>query len=81
MMEAASTSETSVNLYQATRRYNPEDSQVHSRCRENLTSYLKLHIFSLPKIVPKWDLLHLRFYYFAMRFHSQIEVTGSARNN
>jgi hypothetical protein len=25
MMEAASTSETSVNFYQTTRRYNPED--------------------------------------------------------
>jgi hypothetical protein len=28
MMEAASTSETLVNLYQATRRYNPEDSHL-----------------------------------------------------
>jgi hypothetical protein len=31
MMEAASTSETSVNLYQTTRRNNPEDSHfLHS---------------------------------------------------
>jgi hypothetical protein len=29
MMEAASTSETSVNFYQATRRNNPEDSHLH----------------------------------------------------
>jgi hypothetical protein len=28
MMEAASTYETSVNFYQTTRRYNPEDSQL-----------------------------------------------------
>jgi hypothetical protein len=35
MMEAASTSETSVNLYQSTRRYNPEDSHIHSHRREN----------------------------------------------
>jgi hypothetical protein len=28
MMEAARTSETSVNFYQATRRYNPEDSHL-----------------------------------------------------
>jgi hypothetical protein len=28
MMEAARTSETSVNFYQTTRRYNPEDSQL-----------------------------------------------------
>jgi hypothetical protein len=29
MMEAASTSETSVNFYQTTRRNNPEDSHLH----------------------------------------------------
>jgi hypothetical protein len=28
MMEAARSSETSVNLYQTTRRYNPEDSHL-----------------------------------------------------
>jgi hypothetical protein len=28
MMEAASTSEMSVNFYQTTRRYNPEDSHL-----------------------------------------------------
>jgi hypothetical protein len=34
MMEAASTSETLVNFYQTTRRYNPEDSHLHpsKRC-------------------------------------------------
>jgi hypothetical protein len=30
MMEAARTSETLVNFYQTTRRYNPEDSHLHS---------------------------------------------------
>jgi hypothetical protein len=30
MMEAAKTSETSVNFYQTRRRYNPEDSHLHS---------------------------------------------------
>jgi hypothetical protein len=39
MMEAASTSETSVNFFQATRRNNPEDSHLHTRRRENLKSY------------------------------------------
>jgi hypothetical protein len=39
VIEAASTSETSVNLYQTTRRYNPEDSHLHTRRRENLKSY------------------------------------------
>jgi hypothetical protein len=40
MMEAARTSETSVNFYQTTRRYNPEDSHRHTRRRENLKSIL-----------------------------------------
>jgi hypothetical protein len=39
MMEAANTSETSVNLYQTTRRNDPEDSHIHIRCRENLKSH------------------------------------------
>jgi hypothetical protein len=29
IMEAASTSETSANFYQTTRRNNPEDSRLH----------------------------------------------------
>jgi hypothetical protein len=40
MMEAASTSETSVNVYQTTRRKSPEDTYLHTRRRENLTSQL-----------------------------------------
>jgi hypothetical protein len=39
MMEAESTSETSVNLYQTTRRKNAEDSCLHSRRRENPKSH------------------------------------------
>jgi hypothetical protein len=38
MMEAANTSETSVNFYRTTRRNNPEDSHLHTRRRENLRS-------------------------------------------
>jgi hypothetical protein len=38
MLEAVSTSETSVNLYQTSRRNNPEDSYLHTRRRENLKS-------------------------------------------
>jgi hypothetical protein len=39
-MEAKSTSETSVNFYQTTRRYNPKDSRLCNRRRENLKSHL-----------------------------------------
>jgi hypothetical protein len=39
MMEAASTSETSVNYYQITRRNNPEDSHLHTHRCEKLRSH------------------------------------------
>jgi hypothetical protein len=39
MMEAARTSETLVNFYQITRCYNPEDSHLRTKLRENLKSY------------------------------------------
>jgi hypothetical protein len=39
MMEAASTSETLVNFYQTTWRYNPEDSHLRIRRLVNLKSY------------------------------------------
>jgi hypothetical protein len=42
MMEAARTSETLVNFYQTTRRYNPEDSHLRTHHRENLKSYNKV---------------------------------------
>jgi hypothetical protein len=38
-MEAASISGTSINLYQTTRRNNPGDSHLYTRCRENLKSH------------------------------------------
>jgi hypothetical protein len=38
MMETASTSETSRNFYQTTRRNNPEDSHLRTHRRENLKS-------------------------------------------
>jgi hypothetical protein len=36
--------ETSVNFYQTTRRYNPEDSHLYTRRRENLKSYFGWNI-------------------------------------
>jgi hypothetical protein len=39
MMEAVSTSETSVNIYQTAGRNIPEDSHLHTRRRENLKSH------------------------------------------
>jgi hypothetical protein len=38
-MEAAKTSETLVNFYQTIQHYNPEDSHLHTHCRENLKYY------------------------------------------
>jgi hypothetical protein len=40
MIEAVSTSETSVRFYQTTRRNTPEDGHLHTRSRENLKSHL-----------------------------------------
>jgi hypothetical protein len=42
-MEAARTSETVVNFYQTTRRYNPEDSHLRTHRRESLKSYYRLY--------------------------------------
>jgi hypothetical protein len=40
MMEAARTSETSVDIQLATRQYISEDSELHTRRRENLKSHM-----------------------------------------
>jgi hypothetical protein len=39
MMEAVSTSKTSINFYRTTRRNKPEDSHLHAYRRENLKSH------------------------------------------
>jgi hypothetical protein len=41
MMEAVSTSETSVNFYETTRRNISEDSHLFTRRRENLKSHFE----------------------------------------
>jgi hypothetical protein len=40
MMEAVQTSETSVNSYRSTRRYNPEDSHLRTHRCEDVKSYV-----------------------------------------
>jgi hypothetical protein len=51
-MEAARTSETLVNFYQTTRRYNPEDSHLHTHRRENLKSdYFYVFTFGIIQIL------------------------------
>jgi hypothetical protein len=42
MVEAASTSETSVNFYQSIRRNIPEGNHLHTRRRKNLKSHIIL---------------------------------------
>jgi hypothetical protein len=52
MMEAARTSETLVNFYQTTRRYNPEDSHLRTHRHENLKSYEILAVYSENRTKP-----------------------------
>jgi hypothetical protein len=42
MMEEARTSETSVEIHLRTRLYMPEDSELHTRRRENLKVHLTM---------------------------------------
>jgi hypothetical protein len=44
MMEATSTSETSVNFYQTTRCNNPEDSQLHGNEPSSFIKYGEFHL-------------------------------------
>jgi hypothetical protein len=50
MMEAASTSETSVNFYQTTRRNNPEDSHLNIWVNSVFEKIYILHKRSLASI-------------------------------
>jgi hypothetical protein len=48
MKKAASTCETSVNIYQSTQLYNPKDSQLHTHRRENLKYHEICITLSIP---------------------------------
>jgi hypothetical protein len=50
MMEAARTSETSVDIQLRTRQYIPEDSELHTRRCESLKSHM-YHITSIAFIL------------------------------
>jgi hypothetical protein len=45
MMEAARISETLVDIQLRTRQYIPEDSELHTRRRENLNSHIKINYY------------------------------------
>jgi hypothetical protein len=47
MMEAASTSETSVKFYQTARLNIPEDSHLHTYRRENLKFHRLVFVYSV----------------------------------
>jgi hypothetical protein len=58
MMEAASTSETSVNLYQTTRRNNPEDSHLQltdQKKKKNQKLFPKLTKNNSMEQSPSWE--------------------------
>jgi hypothetical protein len=57
MMEAARSSETLVNFYRTTRRYNPEDSHLRTNRRENLKSYFYQ---TTRRSIPEDSYLHTR---------------------
>jgi hypothetical protein len=70
-MEEARTPETSVDIQLRTRQYIPEDSELHTRLRENLKSHMGVmaantlapllgkskgnHCFNLKKKISGWD--------------------------
>jgi hypothetical protein len=58
MMEAARTSETSVDIDSRTGQYIPEDSELHTHCRENM----KYHNMSLAAVHGSAIVNNFRYY-------------------
>jgi hypothetical protein len=78
MIEAASTSEKSVNFYQATRRNIPEDSHHHTRRRDNLKSHLNVNLHGVDFFNHKanvWVYEQFDFYNKRIRFIKHIQFT------
>jgi hypothetical protein len=59
MTEAVQTSETLVNSYQSTRRYNPEVGHLHSDRRENQKAYCENIIETQRRVVHEVHLYSL----------------------
>jgi len=60
MMEIGRFSETSVDIYLTTRQYIPEDSELHTRRRDNLKSHkknimLRAKVQSGSSVILSWD--------------------------
>jgi hypothetical protein len=53
MMEAARTTETSVDIQLRTRQYIPEDSELYTRCRENLKSHCSAYDWRAGRSMPR----------------------------
>jgi hypothetical protein len=70
MMEAARTSETLVNFYQTTRRYNPEDRHLRTHRRENLKSYKLFSVFI--RNYPDESLIFCKIYHLVILEHSTL---------
>jgi hypothetical protein len=51
MIEAASTSETSVNFYQSTKRRNPEDSHLYIRHYKSLKPHNELEVWRVKYVI------------------------------
>jgi hypothetical protein len=60
MMEAVSTSETLVNFYQTTRRYNPEDSHLYNRRRGNHKCHQESYSFIHNIITERVKFAHMQ---------------------
>jgi hypothetical protein len=73
-MEAARTSESLVNFYQTTWRYNPEDSHLCTHRRENLRSYHKVLICSVSGLWPQIKVQFKRVITFCLCFILENEL-------
>jgi hypothetical protein len=80
MMETARTSETSVNFYQTTRRYNPEDNHVLKGLFPRLGIFNKMStIFGLqPRIsfVSAWTQHYMQFQIILEKLIRQFRIDG-----